>query len=136
MMNYALLCGSAPNDYWQKKIISMYNFLLSDKGGSIPDKNICMFPNGIEDVTIEIVLNNILSGKAGDIPNGIFIYICSQYPVSDDENSVWLGNIEIKKNMIAKYQTIASDSGIDFQIIYDTDKSFISDETLGYEKVV
>lgn len=44
MNKYAVIIGEAPEDYRMKKTEEMYDFLRSDKGGSLPSGNIIGFP--------------------------------------------------------------------------------------------
>ena len=47
MTRYAILCGSAPDGFTQKKINEMHDFLTSDAGGFWAEKDIVIFPNGV-----------------------------------------------------------------------------------------
>lgn len=56
-------------------------------------------------------------------------------PVEDDEKSFWLGGEEIRCDVISHYQMLAAESGIDFQVIFDSDSKLVSEEELGWEEV-
>lgn len=128
MKKYAILLGSAPEDFRQKKLEGMFDFLDSkrNKGDSI-----VTFANGISELMLEIVMENSIRQN----PDSILLYICTLHPISDDEKSVWLGGEEIRHDVISHYQMIAAECGIDFQVIFDSDSELVSEEVLGYEKI-
>lgn len=130
MLKYAVLCGSAPDDFRQKKIVEMYTFLSSKEGGSFSERNIVIFPNGVDELNLEFVLNNITE----DETEFVLLYLCSQEPFDEKEKSVWLSNNEIRKSVIDYY--ISNFPEIKFQVIYDSCRDFVSEESLGYEKLV
>ena len=136
MIRYAILCGSAPGDFRQKKLIEMQEFLTSAVGGALPERNVCMFPNGVNELLLEYGLNNILEGNAGDETNEILLYICTESPISDSDESIFLGGEEIRRDVISYYANLAEKCGIGFQVIFDSDTEFVSEESLGWEKVV
>lgn len=99
MNRYVILCGSAPNDFRQKKLIKKYDFLISDEGNAIPAGLIVIFPNGVPELLLEATLNDVLDKAAGEkdgsAPDGstsespcaganevttdeILLYICAQ----------------------------------------------------------
>ena len=135
MSKYAFLCGSAPEDFRQKKLIEMQEFLISEEGGSLPERNVCVFPNGVSELLLEYGLNNIFDGKAGDEADSILLYFCTERPVRDDDSSVWLGGEEIRREVISYYENLAKKCGIGFQVIFDSDSEFVAEEALGWEKV-
>ena len=130
MTRYALLCGSAPEDYRQKKLCDLYDSLL-EKGEWYGTA----MPNGVNELMFEYAMNNIISGNAGDEASGVLLYFCAEKPVSDSETSLWLGGSEIRKEVIAHYASLCKESEIDLQVIYDSDSELISEDELGYEKV-
>lgn len=130
MLKYAVLCGSAPDDFRQKKLVEMHAFLSSEEGGSFSERNIVIFPNGVDELNLEFVLNNITE----DETEFVLLYLCSQEPFDEKEKSVWLSNNEIRKSVIDYY--ISNFPEIKFQVIYDSCRDFVSEESLGYEKLV
>ena len=63
MKKYAILCGSAPNDYRQKKLEEKYDFLETKEG--FEPGSIVSFPNGVTELFLESVLNESFD-KAAD----------------------------------------------------------------------
>ncbi len=55
MTKFALFLGDAPEDFRQKKIDEMNDFLSSDAGGNF---QVATFANGISEIMLEAVLNN------------------------------------------------------------------------------
>ena len=53
MNKYAFLIGSAKKSFRQKKLCNMETFLQTEEGGSLPEKNICIFPGGINELLME-----------------------------------------------------------------------------------
>ena len=129
MIKFALLFGSAPAGFCQKKLIEMKKSLASKNGGSWGEGGIVSFPNGASEGTLKIVFENIKTQaenlrdeKSGykklknalslpcnkDISEEffenckikIFLYICTLSPVEESEKSVWLGGEEVKKSVI------------------------------------
>ena len=137
MAKYALLCGSAPDGKIQKKIDSMYDSLLSENGGPYEENEIMIFPNGIDEVSLVYVLNNLRMGGV----NQILLYICTVSPAEDWERTVWLGGNEIRKVIFEKPASLAGfvqksgknpvgeegGSGGKFfvQVVYDSDREFV-----------
>ncbi len=58
-----------------------------------------------------------------------FFYICTLSPVSESEKSVWLGDEEVRKSVI---ETFCADGR--GQVIYDSDREFVSDEEIEQEE--
>ena len=142
MVRYALLCGSAPDGKIQKKIDSMYDSLLSENGGPYEENEIMIFPNGIDEVSLVYVLNNLrMSGI-----EQILLYICTASPVFDYEKTVWLGGNEIRKVIFEKPASLAGFlrgagaasetadfsmrdvGGFSVQVVYDSDRTYMSGE--------
>ena len=135
MTRYALLCGSAPNDYRQKKLEDMFDSLSEKDGWHVT----CM-ANGTDEFMLEYALNNVLDGDAGDEACGVghvsvLLYFCTQTPVADSEETIWLGGNEIRKEVIEYYAKLFAENEIDFQVIYDSDRKMVSEEELGYEEL-
>ncbi len=68
--------------------------------------------------------------------NSIFLYICTLQPVEENEKSIWLGGEEIRRDVILHYQGLATECGIDMQVIFDSDSEMASEEELGWEDVI
>ena len=130
MTRYALLCGSAPDDYRQKKLDDLHNSLLEKDGWNVT----CM-ANGTDEFMLEYALNNVLSGNVGDEVGGILLYFCTETPLSESDATFFLNKWEIRKDIISYYAELLKKSGIDFQVIYDSDREFVSEESLGYEEL-
>lgn len=127
MTRYAILLGSAPEDFRQKKLEDISDFLNSKNGRC----GVVTFANGITEQMLEMVLDNSMKQN----PDSILLYICTLQPVGEDEKSVWLGGEEIRRDVISHYQTLAAESGIDMQVIFDSDRELVSEEELGLEEV-
>lgn len=145
MKKYAILCGSAPNDYRQKKLEEKYDFLETKEG--FEPGSIVSFPNGVSELFLESVLNESFD-KASDEDSDsgkVFLYLFAK--AEADLNSVLsdsfvegvkvvrLGDNEIRKDVLAYYADLAEKQEIDFQVVYDFDGEFINEEELGFEKV-
>ena len=128
MKRYAILCGSAKENYEQTKISLMHEKLLADGWA---ENEITIFPNGVNELLLEYALNNCVEQSG----TKIFLYICalSQDCIKDD--CIILGNDEIRKSVIAHYATMAEKVGIEFEIIYDSDSELIAEESLGWERI-
>lgn len=120
MTLYAILIGSAPEDFRQKKLEDMSDFLNSKNGR----RGVVTFANGITEQMLEMVLDNSMKQN----PDSILLYLCTLQPVGDDEKSVWLGGEEIRRDVISHYQTLAAECGIDMQVIFDSDRELVSEE--------
>ena len=116
----AILCGSAPDGFTQKKINEMHDFLTSEAGGSWAEKDIVIFPNGVSEVMLSFVLERLRADKTEQI----LLYICTLSLVADDDDeSVWLGGEEIRKSVIEA--ACADGRG---QVVYDSCREVVSDE--------
>lgn len=125
---YAVLCGSAPEDFRQKKLVEMHDFLVSAEGGSWQEDEILEFPNGVHELMLEYALGGVIRSGVDEV----LLYICTETPVADSEATVWLGGQEIRKDVLACY---AEDKmGTHFQMVYDSCRQFVHEEELGYEK--
>ena len=131
MTKYAILLGAAKTGFQQKKLTQFHDSLLSDGGFS--EREIVVFPNGISEILLEYALNNAIEqNNCVEQRNNILLYICTISPVSDSDESIWLGGEEIRKSVIEHYATLLGDG---FQVIYDSDREEISDAELGFETV-
>ncbi|MDO5772720.1 MAG: hypothetical protein Q4P16_00210 [Spirochaetales bacterium] len=119
MKRYAILCGSAPDGFTQKKINEMHDFLTSDAGGSWAEKDIVIFPNGVTEAMLSFVLERLKAEKTEQI----LLYICTLSPVADDDKSVWLGGEEISRSVIEAF--CADGCG---QVIYDLCREMVADD--------
>ena len=121
MKKHAILCGSAPNGFTQKKINEMHDFLTSEAGGFWAEKEITIFPNGVTEAMLSFVLERLKADKTEQI----FLYICALSPVSESEKSVWLGGEEVRKNVIEAF--CADGCG---QVIYDSCRELVREEEM------
>lgn len=110
MSRYAILCGSAPRGFTQKKINEIYDFLTSSSGGAWAEKEIVFFPNGVDDAMLAFVLERLKADKAEQI----LLYICTLTPFADEDKSVWLGGYEVRRSLIEAFC-----SDVCAQVIYD-----------------
>ena len=124
MKKHAILCGSAPDGFTQKKINEMHDFLTSEAGGSWAEKEIMIFPNGVSEAMLSFVLERLRADKTEQI----LLYICTLSPVSESEKSVWLGGEEVRKSVIEA--SASSATGIEAQVIYDSDREMVRDEEM------
>lgn len=129
MKRFAILCGEAPEDFKQQKLVQMHDFLLSGDGGHWDDKDIIEFPAGINAQFLRTVLENSAAMDADEI----LLYICTKLPVSDSEPTFWIGGQEISRQIILDCQKKFPATG--FQVIFDVGSALVSYDALGYEKV-
>ena len=87
MNKYAVIIGEAPEDYRMKKTEEMYDFLRSDKGGSILSGNIIGFPQGVSELMLEAVLDRMFNEET----KSILLYFCTKTPVSNDSPTLFIG---------------------------------------------
>lgn len=92
--------------------------------------------NGIDEFMLEYALNNIIDGKSGNCAKSIFLYFCTESPLSDADTNIWLCKNEIRKDILQFYVNLAEKCDVDFQIVYDSDREFVSEEKIGYERVL
>ena len=119
MTHYAILCGSAPGGFTQKKINEMHDFLISEAGGLLAEKDILIFPNGVTEAMLSFVLERLKADKTEQI----LLYICTLSPVEDEDKSVWLGGDEVRKSVIDAFYEDGH-----AQVIYDSCREFASNE--------
>lgn len=140
-----MLCGSAPEDFRQKKLVVMHDFLVSESGGLVPEHNIIIFPNGVNELLLESVLNGVFDEAAEEYDGEVFLYFCTNtqadlYAELSDSavagvKVVRLGKNEIRKDVIAYYAGLAERLGVRFRVVYEVDGELVSEEQLGYEWV-
>ena len=143
MKKYAILCGSAPNDYRQKKLEEKYDFLETKEG--FEPGSIVSFPNGVSELFLESVINESFDKAADeDSDSGkVVLYLFAKADLNsvlsdscvEGVKVVRLGDNGIWKDVLAYYADLAEKQEIDFQVVYDFDGEFISEEELGFEKV-
>ena len=119
LKKYAILCGSAPDGFTQKKINEMHDFLTSDAGGLWAEKDIAIFPNGVDEPMLSFVLERLKADKTEQI----LLYICTLMPVADEDKSVWIGGEEVRKTVI---EAFCADGRA--QVIYDCGREFVREE--------
>ena len=119
MSHYAILCGSAPDGFTQKKINEMHDFLTSETDGFWAEKDIVIFPNGVRETMLSFVLERLKAEKTEQI----LLYICTLSPVADSDKSVWLGGEEVRKSVIGAF---CEDGHA--QVIYDSCREFEGDD--------
>lgn len=127
LKRYAILCGSAPRGFTQKKINEMYDFLTSSSGGAWAEKEIVFFPNGVDDAMLAFVLERLKADKAEQI----FLYVCTMSPVAEEDKSVWLGGYEVRKSLIEAF--CADGRG---QVIYDCGGEITRNEKISCKEEV
>ena len=127
MTRHAILCGSAPDGFTQKKINEMHDFLISEASGFWAEKEITIFPNGVTEAMLTFMLERLKSDKTEQI----LLYICTLSPVADEDKSVWLGGEEVRKSVIEAF--CADGCG---QVIYDCGKELVREEEMELEEKV
>ena len=127
LKKYAILCGSAPDGFTQKKINEMHEFLTSEAGGLWAEKNIVIFPNGVDESTLSFVLERLKADKTEQI----LLYICTLFPVADEDKSVWIGGEEVRKTVIEAF----CEDGCG-QVIYDCGRELERNEEIELKKKV
>lgn len=125
--HYAILCGSAPYGFTQKKINEMHDFLISSSGNEWVEKEIVFFPNGVDDSMLAFVLERLKADKIEQI----FLYICTMSPVAEEDKSVWLGGYEVRKSLIEAF--CADGRG---QVIYDCGREITRNEKISCKEKV
>ncbi len=150
MSKHAILCGSAPDGFTQKKINEMHDFLTGETGGFWAEKEITIFPNGVSEVMLSFVLERLKADKT----ERILLYICALSPVADEDEAVWLGGEEVRKSVIESVASTNSDTATSMpkktsrsvevepaetetgccngvQVIYDCGGELVSEEEMG-----
>ncbi|MBR6143981.1 MAG: hypothetical protein IKQ23_06825 [Treponema sp.] len=144
MASYAILCGSAPKGFRQKKLEEMYNFLESKNGANQNGARVITFPNGVNELILEGMLNNALE-KASDETAEVLLYICAKEGADlkaelsgsaiPGIEVVRLNDQEIRKDVLAYYENLADQLDVRFRVEYAVDREFVKEEVFGYEKV-
>ncbi|MBQ7158681.1 MAG: hypothetical protein IJS09_04540 [Treponema sp.] len=146
MVHYAILCGSAPEGFRQKKLIALHDFLTSKEGGLLPERNIIIFPSGVHELMLECTLNNALDEAAEEDDGEVLLYFCTQTDadlhaeLSDSSiegvEVVRLGKDEIRKDVIAYYaEKLAGMLEVNCRVMYEADGELVSEESFGYERI-
>ncbi|MCR4736305.1 MAG: hypothetical protein K5829_15015 [Treponema sp.] len=118
LKRYSILCGDAPEGFSQKKINEMHSFLTSEAGGNWSETEIMIFPNGVNEMMLSYVLNNLKT----DSVQYIFVYLCMTEKTSDIADFIFLGDNKIAKSFIESVDGV--------QVIYDYSHDFMSDDEL------
>ena len=91
----AILCGSAPKGFRQRKVEDKYDFLMSIAGGKCEPESIVVFPCGVNELFLEGLLNDAFENAAdaeddGDDACGTELADASAEaaPFADDEASL------------------------------------------------
>ena len=121
MKRHAIICGSAPDGFTQKKINEMHDFLTSEAGRFWAEKEITIFPNGVDEAMLSFVLERLRADKTEQI----LLYICTLSPVVDEDKTVWLGENEIHKSLIEAF--CADGRG---QVVYDCGREMVREEEM------
>ncbi len=115
----------------QKKLNETHNFLVNAQGLSVPEENIVIFPNGIDELLFEFTMNGLLNGD----DEAVKLYFFTQKPLEKDAQTLWLGNEEIRLDVIGYYRELAKKIDVTLTVVYESDSDFVSEESLGYEKI-
>jgi len=136
--HFAILCGSAPEGFRQKKLEDMYDFLKSRK-----EENLICFQNGVSEILLEKILGEAFDKACENDDSRVLLYLCAQTEADLNANLsgsglsnvkvVRLGKDEIRKEVIAYYEDLAEKMGVGFRVDYDWDSEFVREEELGYE---
>ena len=118
MTRHAVLCGSAPLGFNQKKINEMHSFLVSAES-VWQEKEITVFPNGVSEALLSFTLERLKSQKT----DYILLYICTESALSAGEKSVWLGGEEIRRSLVES--ALADGTG---QVVFDSCREMVRDE--------
>ena len=144
MFHYAILCGSAPENFRQKKLVDTHHFLSSEKGGAFLEQNIIVFPNGVHELMLESVLNSAFDEAAED-GGEVLLYLCARTEADlhaelsgscvAGVEVVRLDKDEIRKDVIAFYEGLGERMEIGFRVVYDVCDELVSEDALGWEKI-
>lgn len=156
LVRHAILCGAAPKGMIQKKLDEMYDSLLRENGGLFCESEIVIFPNGVTELFLENVLNNAFDEAvetdfededfAEYCTGDILLYFCARTKSDlsaelsesycDGIEVVSLNEDEIRKDVIAYYENLAENLDVHFCVHYEADTEFVTENALGYEKIV
>lgn len=138
MERYALLCGSAPEGMNQKKIVEIHNFLVSKEAVRISEKNIVLFPNGIDELLLESMLNASFDWAKEEENREVLLYLCASHSSDLSANLsdscvpgvevVKLGKYEIRKEVLNYYTDLAKKLDFNFSVFYECDCTYLSEE--------
>ena len=78
MNTYAILSGSSPKGFYQQKLVSMHDFLISKGNCCVPEKNIIIFPNGVNELLLESALNTAFDWAEEDYGREVLLYFCTR----------------------------------------------------------
>ena len=126
MSTITLIIGSAPDGYRQKKFEEKCSSCLTN------DEKYVGCPNGINEAMFEPILKNAFEKHI----DKILLYICTLEPIKDSNKTIKLGNYRISKDYLENCQKLAECKGITLSIEYDICSDLVSEEELGFEKVV
>ena len=129
MRRCAILCGSAPEDFRQKRLAAKYDS-LADESGYEP-AGIVMFPNDVHELLLESTLNSALDEASDEV----LLYLCTESPPAQNAEVVRLVTEEIRRDVIAYYAGLAEELGVSFRVEYEADAGLVSEDELGYERV-
>ena len=145
MTCYAILCGSAPEGFRQRKIEYMYDFLISEAGRSQETESPLVLPNGVNELFLEGLLNEVFDKASEEDGGRVILYLCAQTEsdlhsqLTDsaipDVEVVRLAENEIRKEVLEYYADLAEKMGIDFLVEYAVDGEFVVEEEFGWQKV-
>ena len=124
LKKHVILCGSAPDGFTQKKVNEMHDFLTGEAGGFWAEKEITIFPNGVDEAMLSFVLERLKADKTEQI----LLYICTLSPVADEDKSVWIGSDEVRKSVIEAF--CVDGCGL---VIYDCGRELVREEEIGLE---
>ena len=161
VMQYAILCGAAPEAFRQKKLVAMHDFLTSSAGGNMPERAIVLFPNGVHELLLESELNAAFDEAAGTADDestprndatgrsnnaaSVLLYLCT-LTQADARAALTssacagvevlrLGSDEIRTDVIAYYAGLADKMGIGFRFVHEADAELVNEESIGYERI-
>ena len=107
------------------------------------ERNIIVFPNGVDELFLENTLGNIFSEE----PDEVLLYFFARCEADLDALSeyetagcghmpvVKLCGEEIRREVIEYYEGLAEKMEVNFRVMYEADGELVSEESLGWEKV-
>lgn len=138
MNHFAILCGSAPEGFRQKKLDDICDFLKDRK-----EENVICFPNGVSEILLEKLLGEAFDKACINDECQVLLYLCAQTEADLNANLsgsglsnvkvVRLGKDEIRKEVIAYYAGLAEKLDVAFKVDFSVDGDFVSEKSLGYE---
>ena len=94
--------------------------------------NICVFPNGINELMLECVLNSVIDG---DSEKSVILYFFTNSPISKDAKTFLLNDFEIRKDVLSYYADLAKKCDISWHVVYEVDQNFVNEQSLGFLKM-